>query len=265
MQSAQEFIARRYSRAVALQHEFVYGPGYQGPAEQQVFEYLTQRVGPKIDGGHVMDLGCGLGGDAFRLAEQHNATVTAIDASSDMISLCNERALEINNRSITFAVDEISNSTLAQKASPFDVVWSRDCGAFLPFEAKERVWRRVREWLTVDGRLLITDYCLGQNTVSQVLLDQMLSWGQYMVSPGYYDELLCSLGYTNVDVVDRTDLLLISMENGIRKLREKKDEFTAAFGEVAYDGVLGRWKRKIEYCRDGQLLWTVAVATSPSV
>ena len=60
MQTSQEFIAQRYSRTMALQHEFVYGTGYQGPAELSVFDELAGLVGPSLHGARVLDLGCGL-------------------------------------------------------------------------------------------------------------------------------------------------------------------------------------------------------------
>ncbi len=199
----------------------------------------------------------------MRLRQRHGARVTGVDASPDMIALCRERSAVSGEDDVEFVLSDVATCAPLQQPEHFDVVWSRDCGAFLPFDRKQQVWAATADCLAPGGRLLVTDYCLGPGTARAALLEQMLSWGQHMVAPDYYAEMLAAVGYTEVEVIDRTDLLLTSMHLGVARLRERQSEFTAAFGSDAYDAILARWERKIGYCDDTDLVWTVVTATRP--
>jgi len=252
-------IAHRYSREVALRHELLYGRGYQGPAEQDVFDALVARIAlpPRAD---VLDVGSGLGGDAFRLATAHGAHVVGLDASRDMTELARERQLDDAPGS---DVELVCGNVLTSPAvSPgaFDVVWTRDSGAFLTHDEKPVAWRRLHAALRPGGAVLVTDYCLGTSEASADFGRRMRDWGQHMLTLPAYAELLTGCGFVDVVTEDRTEDLVASQEHGLRVLQERGDELRALMSDEEHADLLARWRTKLTHSTSGELVWMVLTA-----
>ncbi len=106
--------------------------------------------GARCAGECVLDLGCGIGGPAFQMAELYKGTcgwvacvwapsrrdrpcgcratavaVLGIDSSTDLVSEAN-RSLEVQKvgTSVTFACGDVTTAALARDS--FDVLFSRD-------------------------------------------------------------------------------------------------------------------------------------------
>ncbi|MEU9081128.1 methyltransferase domain-containing protein [Streptomyces sp. NPDC048357] len=251
-------LAERYSRRVALRHERLYGHGYQGPGSEAVFAELTSRLDLR-PGLRLLDIGSGLGGDSFRLAERHGLTVVGLDAAPDMTAVCVERAAEQPLPGLSFVTGDVRGSQLLTPDS-FDVLWTRDCGAFVPPADKLPAWRRLHAALRPGGQVLVTDYCLGPQGASAEFAAKMAAWGQYMLTPDAYGAMLGEAGFTDVAVEDRSRHLMDSMLAGRRLLLDEQEDFLAEMTREEYDGLLDRWDRKIGFCERGELVWMVLTA-----
>ncbi|MFJ8015683.1 methyltransferase domain-containing protein [Streptomyces sp. NPDC096339] len=251
-------LAVRYSRRVALRHERLYGHGYQGPGQEAVFAELTDRLDLR-PGLRLLDIGSGLGGDSFRLAERHGLTVVGLDAAPDMTAVCVERAAEQRLSGVSFVSGDVRTTELLTPDS-FDVLWTRDCGAFVPPSDKLPAWRRLYGALRPGGQVLVTDYCLGPQGASAEFAAKMAAWGQYMLTPDAYGEMLDAAGFAEVVVEDRSVHLMESMLEGRRLLLDERESFLREMTVEEYDGLLDRWDRKIGFCARGELVWMVLTA-----
>lgn len=74
-------------------------------------------------GQRVLDVGCGIGGGDFYMAENYDVEVVGIDLSVNMISLALERASGLNC-SVEFEVADCTKKTYPMNS--FDVIYSRD-------------------------------------------------------------------------------------------------------------------------------------------
>lgn len=74
-------------------------------------------------GQKVLDVGCGIGGGDFYMAEDFNVEVVGIDLSINMISIALVRAIG-RNRLVEFEVADCTKKTYPD--STFDVIYSRD-------------------------------------------------------------------------------------------------------------------------------------------
>jgi phosphoethanolamine N-methyltransferase len=250
-------IARRYSRDVALRHEALYGRGYQGPAEQGVFDALVARV-RLTPGDRVLDVGSGLGGDAVRLATAHGARVVGLDASADMTTLARERvAADAPGSDVRLVTGDVLTADLD---GPFDVVWTRDAGAFVPYDDKATAWGRLREVLRPGGRVLVTDYCLGEEGRSCEFARRMETWGQFMLTFEEYAELLRGQEFVDVTIEDRTEDLVASQEHGLRVLADRAAWAHLMSSAEAAD-LDRRWRTKLEHSTSGDLRWLVLTGT----
>ncbi|WP_170930305.1 methyltransferase domain-containing protein [Pseudomonas sp. B35(2017)] len=250
----------RYSRKVALRHERLYGHGYQGPGSEAVFDRLAARLDLR-QGLSVLDVGSGLGGDCLRLAEKFGVAVVGLDAAPDMTGICLERYRNSPIKGVTFTTGDVRTTALLEPAS-FDVVWTRDCGAFWSEQEKADIWGRLHQALRPDGQVLITDYCKGpaESTEFDNIMD---AWGQHMMLPSRYIEILTAAGFTDIVLSDRTEDLLNSMLEGRELLLTQKELFMQDLSSAEYDNLLDRWNKKIGFARDGLLVWTVLAARRP--
>jgi phosphoethanolamine N-methyltransferase len=251
-------LTERYSRRVALQHERLYGHGYQGPGQEAVFAELAARL-ELTPGLRLIDIGSGLGGDSFRLAERYGLSVLGLDASADMTAVCVERAAESGAGNVGFVTGDLRSAQVLAPGA-FDVIWTRDCGAFVPPAEKLPAWQRLHAALRRDGQVLITDYCLGPQGASPDFAAKMAAWDQHMITPDAYRRMLGAAGFVDLVVEDRSGHLMESMVDGRQRMLAERDAFLQDMSEQEYDGLLERWDRKIGYCDRGELVWTVLTA-----
>lgn len=86
----------------------------------------TKEFVEKMDlkpGQKVLDVGCGIGGGDFYMAENFDVHVVGIDLSVNMISFALERAIGLNC-SVEFEVADCTKKHYPENS--FDVIYSRD-------------------------------------------------------------------------------------------------------------------------------------------
>lgn len=74
-------------------------------------------------GEKVLDVGCGIGGGDFYMAEKYDVHVVGIDLSVNMITLAFERAIG-RKCAVEFEVADCTVKTYPEES--FDVIYSRD-------------------------------------------------------------------------------------------------------------------------------------------
>jgi phosphoethanolamine N-methyltransferase len=250
--SFEELIDLRYNRETALKHEKLYGDGYQGPSSASVFRELALSVGI-VPGMRILDVGSGLGGDCFRLVREFGVSVVGLDASPHMSAISKERAEENGISGAVFFTGDVRDSDIIRPAS-FDIVWTRDMGAFLSISDKNLMWQRLYGTLREGGKVLITDYCKGPST-SAAFEIKMADWGQHIIDGATYKSVLESAGFHDVTILDRTPDLLDSMLVARQRMLEEKSTYLAEFGSASYENLLQRWNDKIDNVERGYLTW----------
>ncbi|WP_220093396.1 methyltransferase domain-containing protein [Actinacidiphila glaucinigra] len=246
---------------MALRHERLYGHGYQGPSSEETFNDLTGRLRLRADF-RVLDVGSGLGGDAFRLAVQYGVSVLGLDSSAELTDVCLERIEESGTLGVTFATGDVRDSDLLTDDS-FDIVWSRDCVVFVPLADKLALWRRLHRVLRPGGQVMVTDYCLGPRGGSSEHTARMAAWDHYMISPAAYQTMLTDVGFTEVKMEDLSSQLKANMLEGHTRLLSERACFLEEMGKAEYERLLSRWERKINSCDTGEIVWTVLTARRP--
>jgi len=260
--SAAPSVTERYTRHVALRHERLYGRGYQGPGSEEVFEALAARVDLRA-GARLLDVGSGLGGDSFRLAQRFGLSVVGLDAAPDMTAICQERAQEYDSLDVSFVSGDIR--TVDLRSESFDVVWTRDCGLYFPVPEKPRMWSRIYQLLKPGGQVLLTDYSRGRTDASARFEEHLTTTGQHPVAISEYTAIVESVGFADVTAEDRTEDLLGSLLRERKRLVDEEADFLTDFSRAEYDTVLDRWNKKIAWCESGELSWTVLTARRPSL
>ena len=87
----QEFLDnQQYTELSILRYEAIYGHNYVSPGgENTTYQFIdTLKLLPEMK---VLDIGCGLGGPAYRMASKYGVHVHGIDLSENMIRIVNTR------------------------------------------------------------------------------------------------------------------------------------------------------------------------------
>jgi phosphoethanolamine N-methyltransferase len=151
----------------------------------------TKEFVDKLDlkpGQKVLDVGCGIGGVDFYMAEKYDTYVVGIDLSINMILFALERAVGCKC-SVEFEVADCTTKTYPDNT--FDVIYSRDtilhiqvCFMHITYspycsfisqlnticltacflvafflQDKPSLFQNFFKWLKPGGKVLITDYC----------------------------------------------------------------------------------------------------------
>ncbi|KAF5188667.1 Phosphoethanolamine n-methyltransferase, partial [Thalictrum thalictroides] len=220
----------------------------------------TKEFVAKLDlkpGQKVLDVGCGIGGGDFYMAENFDADVFGIDLSINMVSFALERAIG-RKCSVEFEVADCTTKTYPDCS--FDVIYSRD--TILHIHDKPALFRSFFKWLKPGGKVLISDYCKSAGPPS-------LEFGEYIKQRGYdlhdvqaYGQMLKDAGFDDVIAEDRTDQFFKVLQKELDSLEKEKDDFISDFSKEDYNEIVSGWKSKlVRSSSAGEQRWGLFIAT----
>jgi phosphoethanolamine N-methyltransferase len=253
----------QYSRSGILRYEKIFGDGYVSTGGPETTAYLCTKLGDALRGGvRVLDVGSGIGGAAFHLAESYGAVVTGVDLSEEMVAIARERARASRaGDSVTFLLADILTVPLEGR---FDIVWSRDALMHIP--DKPRLFSRLHDLLQPGGRLIVTDYARGTSAASESpeFAAYVASTGYHLTDPARYGALLELAGFTDVEVEDATGRFVDILEREPRRLDAHRADFLASFSEEDLKYLTQRWAMKVRFCQAGAMKWGIYQARRPA-
>ncbi|VAH10144.1 unnamed protein product [Triticum turgidum subsp. durum] len=151
----------QYKSTGILRYERVFGEGYVSTGGFETTKEFVDKLDLKA-GQKVLDVGCGIGGGDFYMAETYDVHVLGIDLSINMVSFAIERAIG-RSCSVEFEVADCTTKEYAENT--FDVIYSRD--TILHIQDKSALFRNFFKWLKPGGKVLISDYCRSPGTPSE--------------------------------------------------------------------------------------------------
>lgn len=233
----------------------MYGQGFQSPGQLAAVDAGCARIGLR-PGMRVLDIGSGVGGPAFHLAERYGVAVLGLDVAPAMVELSRERLAATGLTGVSFELGDVREYPLPERS--FDVAWSRD--AIMYVADKDAVWRPVLGALKPGGRLYVTDFCLGPAPASPAFREYLAAAGYHLESVAAYAERLGRCGFVAVDARDETEAFERSLDDELERLARVKSDFMAEFSAEDYDYLVDRWRKKIGFCHRGELAWGVFAA-----
>ncbi|MFO0950990.1 MAG: methyltransferase domain-containing protein [Isosphaeraceae bacterium] len=251
----------QYTRNGILRYEKIFGAGYISTGGPETTDYLIARLGPALKPGvRVLDVGSGIGGAAFALANRFGAKVTGIDLAPMMVEIAHERAQEAGApKDVHFVIGDVLDYAFD---GPFDVVWSRDALMHIP--DKPRLFKRLLDLLAPGGHLVVTDYARGAGERSPGFQDYIRSTGYHVVDPASYGKLLEDAGFVDVEVEDATPKFIDIMKREADRLEQNRAEFVRLFSEKDLNYLIDRWAMKDGFCNAGDMKWGIYKATRPA-
>ncbi len=245
----------RYSMHNILCAEKIYGDNFQSLVNNAKVQSLCERLRmqPNMD---VLEIGSGLGGSAFYLAQQYQANVLGFDYSSAMVELSTERLQQLNLSNVAFQQADITTAEL--KANAFDLIWTVDC--FLYISGKQAVWDKFYKTLKPKGQVLMVDYCGNADDSSDEFKNYTETCGYHMQDIPSYAKSLKAAGFTDVIAEDITPELVRGFETTKDRLLKNAADFLQFFNQDELERLVDRWEKKRQFCQEGHLKWGLFIA-----
>uniref|UniRef100_A0A1J3EP18 phosphoethanolamine N-methyltransferase n=1 Tax=Noccaea caerulescens TaxID=107243 RepID=A0A1J3EP18_NOCCA len=244
----------QYKSNGILRYERVFGQGYVSTGGFETTKEFVEMMELK-PGQKVLDVGCGIGGGDFYMAESFDVHVVGIDLSVNMISFALERAIGLKC-SVEFEVADCTTKTYPDQS--FDVIYSRD--TILHIQDKPALFKTFFKWLKPGGKVLITDYCRSAETPSPVFAEYIKQRGYDLHDVQAYGQMLKDAGFEDVIAEDRTDQFVRVLRRELEKVEKEKEEFISDFSQEDYNDIVGGWKAKLERSSCGEQKWGLFIA-----
>ncbi|GAV74409.1 Methyltransf_11 domain-containing protein/Methyltransf_23 domain-containing protein [Cephalotus follicularis] len=236
-----------------LRYERVFGQGFVSTGGIET----TKEFVAKLDlrpGQKVLDVGCGIGGGDFYMAENFDVDVVGIDLSINMISFAIEQAIGLKC-SVEFEVADCTTKEYPDNS--FDVIYSRD--TILHIHDKRSLFRTFYKWLKPGGKVLISDYCRSAQTPSSEFAEYIKERGYDLHDVKTYGQMLRDAGF-DVVAEDRTEQFLQVLQRELNAVEKDKDAFIRDFSEEDYNEIVDGWKAKLIRSSSGEQRWGLFIA-----
>ena len=163
------------------------------------------RVLPPRQGARVLDIGCGFGDTAQRIAGLvgPEGEVLGVDAAPRFISTAREEASEAGIGNLSFAVADVERTTFDQR---YDMAFSRMGTMF--FANPVAALRRVRQALVPGGRLAMAVWRSKAENDWMMRAQEVTE--RFITKPEEYDEPTCGPGPFSMANADTTSGILKS-------------------------------------------------------
>uniref|UniRef100_A0A915JBH6 phosphoethanolamine N-methyltransferase n=1 Tax=Romanomermis culicivorax TaxID=13658 RepID=A0A915JBH6_ROMCU len=203
-----------------------------------------------------MDIGCGIGGNAFQIAKEYGSNVVGVDLSSNMVTVACDRACLRRDTRVRFMIADITKYDFPPNT--FEVIYSRDAIIHIP--DKKALFTKCYEWLKPGGRMLITDYHVGEGQLTDEFKEYVKN-RQYTLLPlKMYKEAAQAAGFEKAEVTDLTQEFKGTILAEMQRANDNKQEFMQMFSAEKFDYLISGWKNKIRYIDSGCHKWGVLKA-----
>nr|CAB3460814.1 unnamed protein product [Digitaria exilis] len=245
----------QYKTNGILRYERIFGEGYVSTGGVETTKEFVGMLDLK-PGQKVLDVGCGIGGGDFYMAENYDVHVLGIDLSINMVSFAIERAIG-RNCSVEFEVADCTTKDYPENS--FDVIYSRD--TILHIQDKPALFRSFFKWLKPGGKVLISDYCKNPGKPSEEFAAYIKQRGYDLHDVKTYGQMLKDAGFHDVIAEDRTEQFLSVLRRELAEVEKNKEAFVADFSQEDYDDIVNGWNAKLKRSSAGEQRWGLFIAT----
>jgi phosphoethanolamine N-methyltransferase len=249
MQSNQS-MDQRYTLHEIKRYEAIYGQHFISPGGEDTTRLFLGYV-PLDQASKVLDVGCGIGGSAFYIAQTFRSEVDGIDLAPEMIRLAVERCRTLGlTEHLRFF--EGNCLTFDYPRRDYSLIYSRD--TFLHIADKQSLFRTLSSRLAPGGCLLFTDYVRGAAPASAEFSSYIQTYGYSLETIDGYRRILEETGF---EVLRADDLRQLFIETHHRELNRLPNAGLSP-EDVRY--LTERWEQKIRRAEGREQGWALFLA-----
>ncbi|KAJ6800848.1 phosphoethanolamine N-methyltransferase 1-like [Iris pallida] len=244
----------QYKTSGILRYERVFGEGFVSTGGIDTTKEFVAKLDLK-PGQRVLDVGCGIGGGDFYMAENFDVDVVGIDLSINMVSFALERAI---GRKCSVEFEVVDCTTKIYPDNTFDVIYSRD--TILHIQDKPILFKNFLKWLKPGGKVLISDYCMKSGKPSEEFSEYIKQRGYDLHDVDAYGQMLKDAGFHEVVAEDRTNQFVDVLQRELDVVEKDKESFVADFSQEDYVEIVNGWKAKLKRTSTGEQRWGLFIA-----
>jgi O-methyltransferase StaMB len=233
---------------------------WQGPDDQSSFteaaERLTSIMIGKLDvapGETVLDLGCGMGQPAIRLARETGVRITGISVSTNDVERANTLARS-EGLSDTVTFQRADAMSLPFPAGSFDAVWAVESVLHMP--DREHVLRQVARVLRPGGQLVLSDVFqrLPVPEESRPALDHLLdTWKiSSLAELDDYPRMIRAAGLETRELINVSEHTKFSFKAMAELFRRTRPELAARMEPM--NNAVGSWQPHAATAKVGYMI-----------
>merc|ERR1711936_334791 len=200
----------QYTRKGILRYEAIFGRTWVSVGGESTTRQFVAHLDLK-PGMKVLDIGCGIGGSAFYMARNYMEDALCMDYPDNF----------------------------------YDIVYSRDTILHIP--EKEELFAKFLQTLKPGGRLLISDYCHGDQPHSNNFKE--------------YGKGLEGAGFKDVQALDKTGMMMDVLRTELAYFNKIKSKFVLEFSHEDFNYIEQGWKAKQVRTKSGDQAWGLFIAT----
>lgn len=207
-----------YSGALIGMLEIVWGEGWLSPGGPE--EVVRALDGIPVEGKQVLDIGCGVGGVDFLLAQRFGARpVVGVDVEDTVLEIARSRAAQRGLAGIT-EFRKVTPGPLPFADGKFDLVFSKDSLVHIP--DKHALMREIHRVLKPGGWFAASDWLISHDgdpspAMKDYIAAEGLDFG--MASPRRYRDALEKAGFTDIALDPRNEWYRRTARNEYDKMR----------------------------------------------
>ena len=256
----QEFLDNeQYSMKSILSYERIFGKGFISVGGFKSTEEITKRLNLK-PGDKVLDVGCGIGGGDFYLAEKFGASCYGVDLSENVIKIAQNKLKDVDVKNVEFDVADITTINIPDES--YDVIYSRD--TILHIKEKQDLFNKFFKWLKPGGKLLITDYCCTEDEWTSEFTNYVKNRGYFLLTLKEYENHIQNSGFERVEAINNNKMFLECLRKELNIIEEMRTEnLDELWNEELYEYRKQGWNAKIKRAEDGMHIWGLIFAQKP--
>ncbi len=209
-----------YVPANAALFEAIYGKGLISLGGVTAIDRLFNNL--NIKGLNVLDLGFGLGGAAFYLAQRYDMHVAGVEVEPWMVTFAEQNAPASISGQLKFAVYD-ANGVIPYADATFDIVYSK--GVLNHVADKLPLFRQVHRVMKPGGRFVIADWTFPVYKIDGPLVCETIDT---------YTYVLQHAGFNDVQFSDESEAFLGYVKDLLANLEKQREFITNNFSAELY-------------------------------
>ena len=231
--------------------ELIWGEGYMAPGGSGNVEKMLNGI--ETAGKRILDIGCGLGGPAFEMANTFGADVVGIDLEAPLIKRATEAAAKmgLQDRCKFYTVE---TGALDFPNQSFDIVASS--GAITQVKDKAYIFGECYRVLKPGGYLTCYDWTKSEEPLSE----DMFYWFKMegltyaLETLEEYKNHLKKIGYIDVKTKDASDWYLNQVRSEYELIKDSLyPSMVEQLGQKDADHFVENWRAMLVVCEKREM------------
>lgn len=253
-----------YSKEFTDIIEFVYGSEFLSQGGFSSVDMMFD--GEYLDGKKVLDIGSGLGGIDFYLAEKYTVNIIGTDRVLRLVEDTNARRKNYRLRGNVSFIHQKTEADLTNFSDEsFDIIFAKESLLHVDNNVKEGLLNHFFRILKPGGRLIILDWLIPTSQLGEAIKEMMAidNLDLKMATLKQYSSFLKNAGFSELYFENKNEDYIKYTDENIQRLEDAKQEFVATFGSENFNYSLKSWGLQRSAFKRNEVEATLLKAVKP--